>query len=153
MGACAGDRRMSPVFTHIKPWTRPDHYMGKDYTGYYPVYALSRDDNYLEQSNFDTIRHRLGGDSETVLIERSTHWACGYVDVIYVHESDTKRLLMADRMLAQLDMYPVLDEDDYDRRVHEATLDMVENIKRCPDCYPDRPADDLYEYARTLVND
>jgi len=30
---------------------------------------------------------------------------------------------------------------------------MVENIKRCPDCYPDRPADDLYEYARTLVND
>ena len=102
---------MSPVFTRIKPWTRPDHYMGKDYTGYYPVYALSRDGNYLEQSNFDTIRHRLGGDSETVLIERSTHWACGYVDVIYVHESDTKRLLMADRMLAQLDMYPVLDEE------------------------------------------
>jgi len=59
---------MSPVFTHIKPWTRPDHYMGKDYTGYYPVYALSRDGNYLEQSKsmFVQMQEQMAKQAETL---------------------------------------------------------------------------------------
>lgn len=144
---------MTPTFAHLNPWKRPDYYMGQDYTGNYPVYSRSRDSGLIDQSNFHAILNRLGGESETVFVVRATHWACGYVDTIYIHESDTEHLLVADELLEEIGKYPILDEDDYDRMVHAETVLLVEDINRFPDHYPDKPDGerDIYEYAHQLI--
>jgi hypothetical protein len=41
------------------------------------------------------------------------HWAVGWVESIYIHQSDTEHCAQADAMLADLDDYPVLSEDDW----------------------------------------
>lgn len=108
----------------------------------------------MSQSNFAAILKELGGESETVIVERATHWLCGWIETIYVHESDHDRLVKADSLIEYLtEMYPILDEDDYNDRLHEATLELLEDIKRFPEAYPDRPRDKrmLYGYAEELV--
>jgi hypothetical protein len=141
-------------FQYLKRWTRPTNYLGKEYTDYFPVYSITRDSDLLEQSNFATILARLGGDSPTVVVDRVHHWAFGWIDTIFVHESDPTVLQTADNLLAAIAVNLILDEDDYENRVHDATLELVAEINRFPDQYPDRPADDkLYEYARTLVTE
>ncbi len=142
---------MTNEFKYLRRWSRPPNYMGADYSEYYPACVLVRDSNLLEQSNFNAILTRLGGESETVRVERATHWAFGWIETIYVHETDLEALHIADTALGDMAEYPVLDEDDFDRRAHEATLEMLRDIDRFPDHYPDRPDGDRYEYARTLV--
>ena len=94
----------------------------------------------------------MGGDSPTVVVDRVHHWAFGWIDTIFVHESNTAMLEQADGLLAAIAVNLILDEDDYENRVHTATIELVAEINRFPDQYPDRPADDkLYEYARSLV--
>lgn len=139
-------------FQYLKRWTRPTNYLGKEYTEYFPVYSITRDSDLLEQSNFATILARLGGDSPTVVVDRFHHWAFGWIDTIFVHESDSVMLQHADDLLAAIAINLILDEDDYETRVHNATLELVAEINRFPDQYPDRPTDtELYEYARSLV--
>lgn len=143
-----------PTFTHLKRWERQPYYMGKTYDEYYVVYGVARDATLMGQSNFAAILEELGGESETVLVERTTHWLCGWIETIYVHESDHDRLVKADNLIKYLtETYPILDEDDYNDRLHEATLELLEDIKRFPEAYPDRPRDKrkLYEYAEQLV--
>jgi hypothetical protein len=55
----------------------------------------------------------LGGESETVLVLRDSHWAVGWVEAIYIHESDTDRLAIADEIMSALEDYPVADEFDH----------------------------------------
>ena len=103
----------------MKHWKHPEHYFGKTYYEYYVFLGQSRDSEPLEQSNFNVALDRLGGESETVIVARANHWACGWVEVILVHESDGKHIDMANDMLDELDEYPVLDEDDFMMREDE----------------------------------
>lgn len=106
---------------NLKRWTMPDHYFGAKWPHYYSSgFGRSRDSDCLEESNFATALDRLGGESETVLVIRESHWAVGWAEWIAIHESDETALRIADDLRADYNSYPVLDESDFSEREQEA---------------------------------
>lgn len=100
----------------IQRYRRPDSFA--DFSNinraeYYVAAGRSRESSTLEESNFRSMLRALGGESETVIILRDSHWAVGWVETIYIHESDTARLQIADDLLTKLEDYPVISEDDW----------------------------------------
>ena len=98
---------------NLRAYTRPQHYAGPDYYSYYSFLGQSRDSGALERSNFTRGLELIGGESETVLVIRDSHWAVGWVETIYIHESDEKALRAADEIKGALADYPVVDESHY----------------------------------------
>ena len=125
---------------HLKPWTMPAHYFGEVWPAYYSAgVGQSRDSDCLEQSNFAVMLKRLGGESETVTVVRESHWACGWVEWIAIHQDDERALAIADKANGKLEDYPVLDEDDLSDREQEAADETWAN------CYS---VSDRIEYIR-----
>jgi hypothetical protein len=113
---------------HLKRWSMPPSYFGPSWAEYYTAgVGQSRDSDCLEQSNFAVMLAALGGESETVVVVRESHWAVGWVEWIAVHESDTTALKIADEQCARLAAYPILNEDDFGRREFEAQCEAWEN--------------------------
>ena len=140
--------------SHLERWERFDNYIGADYSEWFVAYSRVRDSGLLDQSNYDAVLKRLGGESDTVVVIQFSHWAWGWVDVILVHENDKDRLVEANEILRYLaEDYPILDEDHYEELLHEETLETVEEIKKYPDDYEDVPSEEteLYNYARDIV--
>jgi hypothetical protein len=105
---------------------RPD-----DADGWAIVYTNNRDSGLLDQSNANAIKKALAGflgaDNPDVVPEHHSHWACGWVDgyAIRVYDPDgepTSSFRAWCDIQASLKDYPLLDEEDYSRREHEATL-------------------------------
>jgi len=96
-------------------WHREDNYMGKDYSDYFVLMGHTRDSDALTESNFHTALDMMGGESNTVIVARMNHWLVGWVEGIFIHKSDQEAIDKGEDILAQLEEYPVLDEDDYDR--------------------------------------
>jgi len=99
----------------MKLWDRPDNYMGENYYDYFVLIGHTRDSDALEESNFHTAIDMMGGESETVIVVRSTHWLVGWMEGIFIHKSDQAAINKAEAILQMLEDYPVLDEDDYGR--------------------------------------
>ena len=98
----------------LKRWTMPDNYAGEIWPDYYRSgVGRSRDSDALERANFDAMLKRLGGESETVIVVRESHWAVGWVEWIAIHESDDKAIATASRIKSKLEDYPVVDEELY----------------------------------------
>ena len=114
---------------NLNKWTMPDSYYGEEWPEYYVFLGRHRDSDELSESNFDCALKALGGESETVLVIRESHWAVGWVEWIAIHESDVTALSKADKMMAALEDYPVLDDEDFSRREEES----AQTIWR--DCY------------------
>ena len=149
---------------HLKRWTRPDHYTGADWPEWFVFLGQDRESDALTRSNFDCGLARLGGESDTVRVVREKHWAVGWVEWVAVHESDTAACDHAEKMLADLDAYPVLDEDHFsDLEWEEAAqywrgLTIAERVDLCREArvsifaarhnYP--PADDSGYIHETL---
>lgn len=56
----------------------------------------------------------LGGETETVIVIRESHWAVGWVEWIAIHATDDKALEIADRLKDKLEnYYPVLNEEHF----------------------------------------
>lgn len=105
-----------------------ENYSGDDqYFDWYMVVGRSRDSDPLEESNFATALKQLGGESETVQVMRVGHWACGWIEEIMVHPSDTVAVAKAQEIKDSLEEYPVLDEQDFSEREYEAALETWEN--------------------------
>lgn len=83
------------------------------------AYAQHRDSDTLTRSNWAAFVEALGGESDTVAIERSNHWAVGWVEYILVDPQDTERVKLAEELREQLDDYPVLDEMGFSNLEHE----------------------------------
>ena len=79
----------------------------------------NRESDLLSESNWETALKRLGGESETVEIHRFGHWACGWLEYLCVKEN-TKAHELALEMEKAMEGYPVLDEEDWSEREHEA---------------------------------
>lgn len=106
---------------NLRKWTRPDHYFGASWPEYYSSGCRrSRDSDDLEESNFHCMLRELGGESETVLVIRESHWAVGWVEWIAIHESDSEALKTADEIQDALAGYPVIDEEDWSERETES---------------------------------
>jgi hypothetical protein len=107
----------------LEKWTRPKYYMGANWPEHYVFLSQSRDSDILEQSNFTQGLAALGGESDTVVIVNESHWLCGWVDWIAIHESDTKAIGEAERILDELENYPVLDEWHFSLLEFDAACD------------------------------
>ena len=97
----------------LKLWSMPRNYYGDHWPEYYVFLDQHRDSDCLTRSNFRTGLAALGGESETVLVVRENHWAVGWVEWIAIHQDDDAARAKAEEMLARLESYPVLDEDDF----------------------------------------
>lgn len=47
------------------------------------------------------------------MIARASHWAVGWVDTLYIHESLAVACQQADDLLDRIESYPILDEDHF----------------------------------------
>ncbi len=112
------------AYKNLKKWTRPDHYFGAKWEDYYTGIGHHRNSDVLTQSNFATFLREIGGESDTVIIIRESHWAVGWVEWIAIHESDHAALAIADDLLGCIKEYPILDESDFNYRETEAANDI-----------------------------
>lgn len=108
-------------------YTRPQNYCGPDYPTTISVVGQSRDSGLLEQSNFRSALELLGGESETVLVVRDSHWAVGWVETLRVELSDKVAIKKACEILAALENYPVVDDDDYSELQYEYFYNYAKN--------------------------
>lgn len=104
----------------LNRWTRPSHYMGASWPEYYVFLGRSRDSDDLTESNFECGLQAIGGESDTVRVVRESHWACGWIEWIAIHESDESALAIARELIDGLNAYPVIDEDDWSERESES---------------------------------
>lgn len=97
----------------MKRWTYPKDYLGATWYGYYVFLSQHRDSDAVDRSNFAVALAELGGQSDTVIVVRESHWAVGWVEWIAIHESDTASQAKANAMLERIADYPLLDEGHY----------------------------------------
>lgn len=113
----------------MQRWKRPDYYMGADWPEYFVFLGRTRDSGLLDQSNFEVALRALGGESETVLVVRESHWAVGWIEWIAIHESDAAAIAAADEMECALSDYPILDESDFSEREFDAAASTWERAR------------------------
>lgn len=149
----AGETAAHYVPANLNPWTRPDCYMGSEWSEWYVFLGRNRDSDCLTESNFEkgleavqAVMSPESADEEdlaTVQVVRESHWAVGWIEWIAIHKSDSEALKVADKLTESLDNYPVLDEEDFSQREQ----DQAEEVWR--DCYSDR---DRLDYVRKYYN-
>lgn len=87
-------------------------YWGK-YGTWVMVAGQHRDSDCLERSNFQVMLKLLGGESKTVVIERESHWAVGWVEHILIKPTATAKLKIAFDAVQKIKDYPVLGEEHF----------------------------------------
>lgn len=113
--------------THLKKWTLPDSYMGPTFYDYYVFMGQNRDSDLLTQSNFICALEQIGGETETVQVIRQGHWACGWIELIIIHESDDEALKKADSVMKHYKNYPVVDEYHFSEFERDAVDKMTKD--------------------------
>lgn len=127
------------TFKHLKRWELPEAYFGAEWPEYFVFLSRHRDSDSLTRSNFQVGLDRLGGESETVLVVRESHWAVGWIEWIAIHKSDTEALEKAEAMLEKIDGYPVLSEDHWselewnEAQEYWTSLPLSERVDLCRD--------------------
>lgn len=116
----------------LNRWTLPSHYVGAEWSEYFVFLGRNRDSDDLTESNFECGLKAIGGESDTVRVIRESHWACGWIEWIAIHESDESALAIASELIDALNDYPVIDEEDWSNRESES----ADNFWR--DCFDDK---------------
>ena len=119
--------------------------------------GINRDSGLLDQSNWSQMVQELENteeEGENWEIHRFGHWACGWFEILIV-KPEARASTVGEVMETRLEDYPVLDEDDYCEREHEAYLEAwsmwgaAEFRSQLGDDYTDDSSDDelmeLYE--------
>lgn len=104
----------------------PDSYFGKEWPEYYEILGRHRDSEILDNANFEAMLEKLGGESETIVVNHCGHWAVGWVETIMIHESDLKALTIADQVMKAYNNYPVIDEDLHSEMEYESYAQYAE---------------------------
>ena len=96
------------ALTDFDPGT---HYIGRLLDPGWKVSIMhSCMDGILEECNFKVFLERLGGESETVKIERVGFSGDGWYEFVAINTSDTQAIDKAAEMLSALRDHPILDE-------------------------------------------
>lgn len=127
-------------FAHLKRWSRPQCYMGAEWHNWYGSgVGQTRDSSALDRANFDAMWRELSKlpdvdiDGEAGLrVVRESHWACGWVEWIAIHESNSAALELADSIMAKMEGYPVIDEKLFSQYEDEECAQVWET------CYNER---------------
>ena len=103
-----------------------------DYRDSWAIMPVSRtrDSGCLDNSNFNNFLEGLGGEDDTVEVHRFGHWEPGWYEIIIVDPLDDDVIKLAYDMVAALQDYPVLDEDDLSKREYEEAQESWENCYR-----------------------
>lgn len=150
----------------LKRYERPPHFADFadfDRRKYFVCGGQHRDSDTITRSNHRSILRKLGGESETVRVVRDSHFLVGWVEAIYIHESDTAALATVRRIADELEDYPIVDDDDWSELQYSeaaeywATLPIAERVQICQrfrcnvfaarrDELPDDPRGGLVDY-------
>lgn len=106
----------------LTAYETPSCYFGAEYPEYFHVIDQTRDSDALSRANFDAMLKLLGGESKhsgAVIVHRASHWACGWIETIYIHKSASRRLKIADKAMKSYADYPVIDEELYSQYENE----------------------------------
>lgn len=145
---------------HLTKWRKESDYGGEDFSEWYILIAKTRDSELLDESNFDCIlrdhpeNKAARDENKGILYVRFGHWTCGWIDALMIHESDDDLLMIGDEIKAQLDDYPVYDENDWGMRECDAQYDLVNQeitwwLKNNADEWSEELAEKLsYEYCQ-----
>lgn len=101
----------------------------------YVVLTRNRDSDCLTESNWECALEMLGGESDTVKIDRFGHWACGWWEALSVKETSDgeskrcKEFKIACEINDALSNYPVLCEE------HFSELEQIEANRVWRECY------------------
>jgi hypothetical protein len=86
-----------------------------------------RDSDSIERSNFAAMLKRLGGESDTVAVERESHWAVGWVEHLLIDPGDTAKVEAAQEMRESIADYPLLDESHHSELEYTEFWDWAES--------------------------
>lgn len=145
---------------NLNKWERAKDYGGEDLSEWYTLIAQTRDSYLLERNNFAEVKKHIEskkfeivGDVEdckqdnAFLLASFGHWACGWIESIMVHESNELGLMLADEIKAQLEDYPIFNDDSYYTAENDLQWEYVsEYVVR------DYLRDNDIEYDETLLN-
>jgi hypothetical protein len=151
---------------HLSLWRNPSSiggiYIGAHWDGWYWVYDTNRDASIIRESNWDTLIKLLGGENSSaceeekgLLIVAENHAACGWIKWMGIHQSDVELLKKADEIIARLEDYSILDDEDVSRREMDYQYDLVkQEVHRFVwgmDADIEPPTDDEEEMIVSLV--
>ena len=114
----------------MQKWKAAPNYAGEDYSEYFVICTQNRDSGTLDRSNFECITEALDpnmdtdNENENIIIAHASHWLCGWVEFLMIHESDEEAIAQAEDIEAQLREYPVYNEDHYCRLEYEENLEI-----------------------------
>lgn len=107
------------------------NYMGRQFFGTFSLIGKNRDSEYLSQSNYECILNeleKLGEEEKDFIIEASSHWACGWVEIIHIPIDAKKEILdFCLKTLNDLDDYPIFDESHFYELEHEEVKKYAES--------------------------
>jgi len=137
MNSESGDNMNIYIPKNLNRWNRADpatggrdNYAGADKSSCYVFLFRSRDSRLLEENNFsegwEAIKPLLKNEESG--IHRFRHWACGWYELILIHESESAALAEADDIAARLEDYPILNEESFSAAEHESTLEYWGNM-------------------------
>lgn len=121
------------------PWVRPSNYIGATWEGWLVFLGRNRDSDLLTNHNFETALAALEAceatqhsqeteDAGTVLKVSENHWAVGWVEWIAIHPSNEAAVKLAEDLATRLDSYPILDEDCFSEKEHDAASEVWDNL-------------------------
>jgi hypothetical protein len=109
------------------PWDGIDNFTGTlPEPGWGLLLTRSRDADIATESNWAAAVKELG-DSEDVDVIRIGHWAVGWIEFLGVREG-TETYDKAVEIRNALSDYPLLDEEDFSEREHDAAIDLWQNV-------------------------
>jgi hypothetical protein len=119
------------TFKNLTLWTRPKNYAGPSYPDMYVVYSQNRDSDMITRFNFESLESILEHDHGIQFLNvRDHHWACGWIEFLYVHkDSDKKSLKKLDENLGKLEDYPILDDLEYSEWMMEELGEQYDDNK------------------------
>lgn len=120
----------------LKKWKKPDHYIGKNWENHYVFLSITRDSDNIEKSNYivalskllnvdyeptkendhsyiDNERYFRQFETDTIFTVRESHFLCGWIEWIAIHESNSKAIQAANKMIESISDYPILDDEFY----------------------------------------
>jgi hypothetical protein len=87
---------------HLRRWTRPENYFGAAWPLYFSSGCDQKaDSDAVERGTFDDMLKALGGESDTVIVVRESHWKLTWVEWIAIHQDDERALRIADAIMAK----------------------------------------------------
>lgn len=107
---------MKPLRDEMASPTPWDSY--RNYSGEMPdpkwlcLMAKHRDSDILTESNWICALELLGGESDTVQIDRTGHWACGWIEWLSVLEGSPAQEI-AEKIEERIECYPILNEEHF----------------------------------------